>query len=393
MSQASSEKILDLRNRAAGLLGLLRGDVSEDTPPRSLDLRFTIKQASEMVGRATNTIRKAEEAGEIPAPERRESGHRYGYTLAEINVMREHFGTRPGRQVDEEPVVLAVQNFKGGVGKSTLSVHLAQFLAMMGYRVLFIDVDPQASATSMFGYRPELFDADFDTLLPIFSDEEYRLDRIIKPTHWDGLDIIPSCLDLYGAEYALAMPMDAGGGGARDRLEKLRAEIPTLAAGYDVIVCDPPPALGMISLSVIRAVNALIIPTPPSSLDYSSTVSYLDMLAEALQTLERLGFESQFKFVQLLATKMSEMKSAHIGLRDAMQEVFGGDLLQTALLDSAEFDNALIDGRTVYEFTGRSNATYKRCRSNLDLVLADIELAIRKTWPSHQRELRAAGRF
>jgi chromosome partitioning protein len=250
---------------------------------------------------------------------------------------------------------------------------------MQGYRVLFIDIDPQASSTSMFGYRPELLDADRETLLPVFSDEPVAFSALVKPTHWDGLDLIPSCLDLYGAEYALAIP-DSSGGGARQKLEKLRVKLPEIASRYDVVVCDPPPALGMISLSVIRAVNALVVPTPPSSLDYASTVSYLEMLGEALQSLDNLGLRSDFKFVQILATKVAENKAAHVGLRDAMIEIFQDRILPTTLLDSSEFDNALINGRTVFEYTGKSTKTYKRCRNNLDRVLREIENAIRSTW-------------
>src|SRR3546814_1187493 len=79
----------------------------------------------------------------LPPPPRTENNRRVGYTLAQLNDMRGLFGTRPWRSADDPCCVMAVQNFKGGVGKSTLAVHLAQYLAIQGYRVALIDCDSQ----------------------------------------------------------------------------------------------------------------------------------------------------------------------------------------------------------------------------------------------------------
>src|SRR3546814_18551316 len=82
-----------------------------------------------------SAIRDAEKDGRLPPPPRTENNRRVGYTLAQLNDMRGLFGTRPWRSVEDPCCVMAVQNFKGGVGKSTLAVHLAQYLAIQGYRV------------------------------------------------------------------------------------------------------------------------------------------------------------------------------------------------------------------------------------------------------------------
>src|SRR3546814_17127174 len=76
---------------------------------------------------------------------------------------------------------MAVQNFKGGVGKSTLAVHLAQYLAIQGYRVALIDCDSQASATTLFGYVPDLDLTEDDTLSPFLrQDELASLDSALR---------------------------------------------------------------------------------------------------------------------------------------------------------------------------------------------------------------------
>lgn len=384
---SSAERISALYDRSRRLLDQMRSQLADDVEAKSLRIRFNVRQAAELAGVSDSTLRRAEEDGSLPAPSRRQSGHRLGYSLDDVNRMRTHFGTRPWRSDTDDPIVLGVQNFKGGVGKSTLAVHASQYFALQGYRVLLVDADPQASSTAMLGVHPERDITVEDTFLSFIAGERPEMSYAVRATYWDGLDLIPSCLGLYDAEYLIA----GGGSDPSERFEKLRNGLLDISAAYDIVVIDPPPALGMISLNVLRATNALLIPTPPSSIDYASTVSFLSMLSAVLAQLERRGRRNDFKFVHLVATKVDENKTAHLGMRDAMKVVFGTDILTTALLDSAEFDNANVEMRTVYEYVGPLNATYKRCRSNLDMVMGDLEFAVRSSWPSHRQKLRRQG--
>ncbi len=388
-STRASERIGSLYERANRLLSAMRSELADDINEKTLEVRFSVRQAAELVGRSETSIRRAEDEGSLPSPARRPSGHRLGYSLEDINKMRDFFGTRPWRAESDDPIILGVQNFKGGVGKSTLSVHAAQYFALQGYRVLLIDADPQASTTSMLGIHPERDISAHDTLLPFIEGEHDTLAYAVRSTYWDGLDLIPACLGLYDAEYIIAGGQSQEG--QAERFDYIKNGLFDIQHAYDLIVIDPPPALGMISLNVLRATNALLVPTPPSSIDYASTVSFLSMLSAVLGQLEKRGILAQYKFVQLVATKVNENKSAHLGMRDAMKDVFGSEILSTALLDSAEFDNANVDMRTIYEYAGASNSTYKRCRSNLDKVLGDLEMAVRNAWPSHRRGLRRQG--
>jgi chromosome partitioning protein len=146
----------------------------------------------------------------------------------------------------------------------------------------------------------------------------------------------------------------------------------------------------MISLAVLRAANALLIPTPPSTVDFASTAHFLRMVVETLEVLDdRLGAKG-FHFVRVVATKVDEGKSAHVQIREMMQSVFGSEMLSASLLDSAEIDNANVQLRTVYEIVGTSK-THERCRNNLDRLNGEIELLIRKVWPSHRSDLRQQG--
>jgi chromosome partitioning protein len=377
-----------LSDRAHDVITRLRASVFAPGEEKIVDLHFTITKAADMVGRTSEAIRQAEADGRLPSPRLGPTGRREGYSLSEVNHMRDVFGTRPRRGPDDPPLVLAVQNFKGGVGKSTLTCHIAQFLALKGYRVAVIDCDSQASSTTIFGLNPDIEVDDEQTLLPFFRhagppDLKYGL----RATAWPGIDLIPANLGLYQAEYEAAARLR----GNAQSLDRLRLGVEGMADEYDVVLLDPPPALGMLSLAVIRAANALLIPTPPSTVDFASTAHFLRMIVETLDIMESHLGARGFHFLRVVATKVDEGKSAHTQIRDMMQAVFGADMLSASLLDSAEIDNANVQLRTVYELTGPATKTYERCRNNLDRLNGEIELLIRKAWPSHRPELRRLG--
>ena len=183
-----------------------------------------------------------------------------------------------------------VFNQKGGVGKSTTVCHLAQYFALKGYRVCVIDCDSQASTTATFGLNPDVdIDEDEETLYPFFRyGGPKTLHYALRATYWPGIAIIPANLGLYDAEYEFAARM------AREPafiLDRLREGIQTIEDQFDIILLDPPPALGMLSLSVLRAANALLIPAPPNNIDFGSTAHFLKMLETTSAELARHGGE------------------------------------------------------------------------------------------------------
>lgn len=387
------QELEQLSTRAATVIDRLRDRVYAPGTSKKLNLQFNVRKAAEMVGRSEKLIRDAEANGRLPdAKKDPQTGRRTGYSLAQVNQMREVFGTLPHRASSDPAMVLAIQNFKGGVGKSTMVCHLAQYLALKGYRVCVIDCDSQASTTSMFGLNPDVdVDEDEDTLYPFFRHGgPSSLHYALRATYWPNIALIPANLGLYDAEYEFAARM------ARDQtfvLDRLRTGIETIQDQFDVILMDPPPALGMISLSVLRAANAIVIPAPPNNIDFGSTAHFLKMMGATLQQLAEMGGARDYSFVKILATKMNDTKSAHGAIKRMMEAVFPHDMLKSVLMDSAEIDNAAANLSTVYELTGPGTRTetHKRCRAYLDGVNREIEVLIRKTWPSHHAGLRKEG--
>ena len=380
-----------LAARTSSVLERLRDSARSARADERREPTFPIGKAAELVGRTTAAIREAESDGRLVAPTRGENNRRHAYSLAQLNDMRGTFGTRPWRAPSDPVSILAVQNFKGGVGKSTTAVHLAQNLAIRGYRVLLIDCDSQASATTLFGYVPDLDLSEDETLYPYLREgERETLEYAIKKTHFDGLDLIPANLRLFQSEYELAARMARGQGALLNRLAQGVASVSDL---YDVIILDPPPALGAISLSVLRAANALVVPVPPTVMDFSSTAAFLAMLDETIQELEAVDLAPQLSFLRFLASKVDDTKSMQKGLLELMRQVFGNAMIRTPLKDSAEIDNATARLMTVYELNGpmTSKQVRDRCLTYLDGVGGEIEIDIRATWPSHLPRLRKEG--
>jgi len=301
------------------------------------------------------------------------------------------FGTRPWRMAEDPLAVIAVQNFKGGVGKSTVSAHLAQFLAIRGYRVCLLDCDSQGSTTALFGYVPDLDIGEEDTLYPFFRNAEMAsLAYAVRETHWDGLYLVPANLKLYSSEYELAARVARA---EPNLLNRLAEGIASIADHFDVVILDPPPALGAISLSVMRAANALLVPIPPTVVDFTSTTSFLAMLYETMLTLQERGLPIDLRWMRFVATRADEQKSMQRELLGVMRSLFGETLLRTVLKDSAEIDNASARLMTVYDLEQpvTSRETYQRCMTYLNGVAAEVEMQVRLTWPSQAGRLRAEG--
>ena len=144
--------------------------------------------------------------------------------------------------------IIAFANQKGGVGKTTTCVNLAAYVAAMGKKVLVVDLDPQGSATSGLGIDKT---KDLKTIYDLISGDT-AIDEVIKPTVLEGLDVIPSTVDLAGAEIEMVhMPQ-------REKIVK--GILDNVKDRYDFIMIDCPPSLGLITVNALTACNSVIIP-------------------------------------------------------------------------------------------------------------------------------------
>lgn len=360
---------------------------------KSLQRLFTPSEAAEMVGRDRTTLGRAESDLKMTAGRDPKTGRRLGYTLQQIQAFRVHFGTLPWRNPAEDaPLVLAIQNLKGGTGKSTTTVNLAHFLGLKGYRVLVIDTDSQATTTSFFGYVPDRDLTNADTLAPYLTGEEPSLAYAVRRTHWPTIDLIPACLGLSDVEIGGILEIAAAAPEARrDLFLELRRGIEELAVNYDIVLIDTPPALGVLALMDLLAADALVIPTTAKMADFASTIQFLRMGRDYISQIEP---KKVYRWRQVLITQFSrrgkhskDEKTLQEQFVEAMQGVFGDSKFRHVMHEAIEVQSAAATFSTPYEQV-RPN---RRVLMQLGNVFEEIEIAIQRCWPSKTEQLQEKG--
>jgi chromosome partitioning protein len=355
---------------------------------KQLQRLFSPSEAAEMVGRDRTTLARAEpEIGLADTPRNPGNNRRVGYTLEQIQAFRQHFGTLPWRNPEtDSPIVIACQNFKGGVGKSTTCVNFAHYLALRGYRVLVIDTDSQATTTSLFGYMPDAEITQDNTILPYLASEQPSLKYAIRRTYFPNVDLIPACLALYEAEIAIVMRV-AGQPTPEQRIaffSELKYGIQTVADEYDVILLDSPPALGMISVNVLMAADVLLVPSAARMFDFSSTVQFFRMVHNYIGQLDP---DKSYRWVCVLTTLFDRRYESQKQFFEVMRACFGDSVFQRVFFHSSAIINAAAQFNTPYEQAKPDRQVLEM----MNAVFGDVELALLREWPSKAQQLTQRG--
>lgn len=145
--------------------------------------------------------------------------------------------------------IIAIASQKGGVGKTTTAMNLAASLAVLEFKTLIIDADPQANTTSGLGHNPKSIEA---SIYECMVDGVDIQSIILPPTNLEHLSLVPSHIDLVGAEVEM-INID-------NREEKMKEVISSVKDQYDFIIIDCSPSLGLITINALTAANSVIIP-------------------------------------------------------------------------------------------------------------------------------------
>lgn len=364
-------------------------------PPTSQKVlrRFTSGEAAKLIGVSDSTLRKMTLAGEGPQPQTTSNGRRL-YTLADINAIRkvlaqstrgrESIDFVPYRRSGEHLQVLAVTNFKGGSGKTTTSAHLAQYLALQGYRVLAVDLDPQASLSALLGVLPEVDVGANQTLYAAirYDSERRPLKEVIRPTYFDGLDLVPGNLELMEFEHTTPKALTSGGNGDTLFFARVAAALDEVEQDYDVVVIDCPPQLGFLTLSGLCASTSMIVTVHPQMLDISSMSQFLLMTRDLLGVVREAGGDLKFDFIRYLLTRFEPQDAPQTKVAALLRNLFDDHVLTNPMVKSAAVSDAGLTKQTLYEI-GRENltrTTYDRAMESLDAVNGEIESLIKQAW-------------
>jgi chromosome partitioning protein len=391
-SQFSDERILA---HARLLSSQMQGLSSRLFPPDSAKaLRlFSSGDAARLLNVSDGYLRQLSIDGIGPTPEVSAGGRR-GYSLAQINELRGRIATakprealaiQPRRRSGEPLQTVAVTNFKGGSAKTTTTIYLAQYLALRGYRVLALDLDPQASLTAMLGIQPEFDVREGETVYgAIRYDSERRpLKDIIRKTYFHGLDLVPGNLELMEFEHETPQALIGGNrpsGGLF--FQRLGQAIAAVEADYDVVLIDCPPQLGYLTLGAVCAATSLLITIHPQMVDVASMSQFLLMAADLMAVVRKAGGDLSHDFVRYVVTRHEPHDGPQSQVVALLRGLFAEDVLAATVWKSTAVADAGLTKQTLYELergaVGR--ATYDRAVESLDAVNGEILGLIHRVW-------------
>lgn len=356
------------------------------------------------------------------------------FTLDEVLRLRAFFAAEgskakeylPWRPKDLPAKIVAVANFKGGVGKTSTCAHLAMSAALDGYRVLVIDLDSQGSMTSIFGGTVA---DEWQTVFPLLArhyarhlraTNQGRIERgeapvpiddtlsealkvkapdLVQKTHWPNIDLIGAQLNLYWAEFQIPVwRMQGRGWKLWDALSDSLAEDGILDA-YDLVFIDTPPALGYLTINGLAAADILLVPLGASFLEFDSTGRFFDMLHSTFASIEdgeniaaralgRAELAFEWDAVRAVITRYDGMQQAE--LAGLMQAYLGRTLSParqgfTALIGQA---GEQVNGIYEADYRDFNRDTYIRGRETFDATYAAFKKLLIGTWRRDELAMR-----
>ncbi|PTM88383.1 plasmid partitioning protein RepA [Mycoplana dimorpha] len=348
--------------------------------------QFSPTEAASFIGIGEGYLRQI--AAEINIPEPLPNGRRM-YTPAEMDHIRQVLDEKngatkyvPSRRPGDKLQVIATMNFKGGSAKTTTSAHLAQYLALRGYRTLAIDLDPQASLSAMFGHQPELDVGEGETLYgAIRYDSPLAISEIVRATYTPNLHLVPGNLELMEFEHETPRYMSTGSAETMffARIGEALGHIESL---YDVVIIDCPPQLGFLTMSALCAATSVLITIHPQMLDVMSMSQFLSMTSELMSVVERAGGRTSYDWMRYLVTRYEPNDGPQSQMAGFMRAIFGNRMLQSPMLKSTAISDAGVTKQTLYEVDRSqfTRGTYDRAMESLNAVNAEVEGLIRSVW-------------
>ncbi len=300
------------------------------------------------------------------------------FTLQAINMLRNYTNTGYQRPRGSKPLIIAVSNLKGGVGKTETAVDLGKKIAIEGLRALLLDFDAQGTATLISsGLIPDLELKYEDTITNVLVSKPDNLKDIILKTHFDGFDIVPANLAIQDCDLLLPNERENNQATLGSPYLRLTKALNGVKENYDVILIDCGPNLGILTLNAIIACDGMVIPIPPSMSDYSSFIMYTATLRNLFKNLSNKKLE----YLRILISKHNGNNEA-LQMENMMREQFGRYILSNHMCETVEVSKAANEIGTIYDVSRPrgSREAYRRAIQHLDDVNIEIINHFKEIW-------------
>jgi chromosome partitioning protein len=238
--------------------------------------------------------------------------------------------------------IVTIANQKGGVGKTTTAINLAASIAACERRVLLVDLDPQANATSGLGFSK----LEEPSIYPVLV-QGLNAHETVRKTEIPTLDIIPSSVDLVAAELELT---DAGG-----REFHLRKALESVAAAYDYVLIDSPPSLGLLTINGLTAADSVLV---PMQCEYFA----LEGISQLMNTVERVrdGLNPSLEIEGISLTMYDDRINLSRQVADEVRTHFGDKVYRSVIPRNVRLGEAPSFGKPIilYDIRSRGSEAY-----------------------------------
>lgn len=376
----SIDELIAQAQRASQIVAQIR---SRMLPPHATKTAptFSSEKVQSLCGLTRDQMKYRIAKGDLPAGTVRTAGSRREFTLAEARVWAQKLRVAPQRPPDAHACTIAVGNFKGGVGKTTTAMTLAQGLSLRGHRVLAVDLDPQGSLTTFFGFLPDAEIEDQHTVAPLCHGDAEDVAYAIRPTYWDGVDLIPASPTLFSAEFALPARQ------SRDHRfafwDVLNQGLQAVRGDYDVIIVDTAPALSYLTINAFFAAEGMIVPMPPNALDFASSAQFWNLFSDLAGSIARSRkVDKSFDFIHVLLSRVDMADVAASVVRDWIGTAYGAKVLPVEIPKTTVASASAAEFGTVYDvqkYEG-SHKTYARAREAYDRLVEMVDQSVAHSW-------------
>ncbi|MGO8055496.1 plasmid partitioning protein RepA [Rhizobium leguminosarum] len=349
---------------------------------------FSLGEVAEILGVSGSYLRQLSIDGLGPKPELGTAGRR-SYTLRQINQLRAYLAdTRPKealkfwprRRAGEKLQIISVV---AGPASTTTSFYLAQGLALQGFRVLAIDLDPIGSLSEMFGYHSSIMPIHHASMYAALSydDDRPSMSTVIQSTHFDGLDLVPGTFELSRFEDESSQRFHSENLRYPDASIRMVSALKEVEPDYDIVVIHC--GLGsFLTAGAYEAATGILVTVRPQWRKIASMAMSLNLFAWFVSLIRNAGRPVNHDFTKYLVTRHNPRDVAEQELVASLRDIVGDNLLTATVWDSSAIRQAADKGRSLYELSvgevGRS--AYEQAMASLNSVNAEIRDIIFEVW-------------
>lgn len=378
-SPISIEAFEDISTRVGKVVGRIRSAMLAPTAVKVSPV-FHSAQLANLTGLDLKQVDYRAKKGDLPPGQISASGARREFSLGDVRTWAREIRASKMRPEGAEAVSIVTANFKGGVTKTTTAITLAQGLSLRGHRVLVIDADPQGSLTTLFGILPDVEIDEDQTILPLCRGDAETIEYAIRPTYWDGIDLVPSVSGLFSAEFDLpARQMNSRN---FQFWNVLNNGIDAARLSYDVIIIDTPPSLSYLTINALMAADGILMPLPPNALDFLSSSQFWGLVSVLTQGLKNHGAVKQYDFIDIVLSKVDPSDAAGAVVREWIAAAYGEKVVPVEIPKTSTAATASAEFGSVYDLRPGSAAskTMKRATEAYDRLVDLVEEQIGAAW-------------